>query len=64
MKHIRIERPKVRRQRPWHEALPLDPRDPDILRAKTLGRSAHPPTADPQRSNTARTPGRQACHQT
>ena len=42
MKRIRIERPKVRRERPWRDVLPLDPRDPDILRAKSLSRSAHP----------------------
>ena len=42
MKRIRIVRPKAQRERPWREALPLDPRDPGILRAKTLGRSAHP----------------------
>jgi hypothetical protein len=41
MKRIRIEKPKVQRERPLREVLPLDPRDPDILRAKTLGRSAH-----------------------
>ena len=41
MKRIRIER-KVRRQRRWPEALPLDPRDPDVLRAKAPGRSCSP----------------------
>lgn len=42
MKHIRIQRPKVRRQRPGREVVPLGPRDPEVLRAKALGRSAHP----------------------
>jgi hypothetical protein len=42
MKRIRIKKPKVQRERPWRDVLPLDPRDPDILRAKTLSRSAHP----------------------
>jgi hypothetical protein len=41
MKRVRIERPKIRRERPWLEDLPLDPRDPDVLRAKALGRSTH-----------------------
>jgi hypothetical protein len=40
MKRIRIHRPKVRRQRPGRGVLALDPRDPDVLRAKALGRSA------------------------
>lgn len=35
MKRIRIERPKARRAHPWLEILPLDPRDPDIVRVKT-----------------------------
>jgi hypothetical protein len=40
MNRVHIERPTVRRERPWPEVLPLDPRDPDVLRAK-LGGSAH-----------------------
>ena len=39
MKRIRIQRPKVRRERPWPQDLPLDPRDPEIVRAKAAGRS-------------------------
>jgi hypothetical protein len=39
MKRIRIQRPTARRERPWLKVLPLDPRDPDVVRAKTLGRS-------------------------
>jgi hypothetical protein len=42
MKRIRIQRPKVRREEPWREVLPRDPRDPDVVRAKALGRSTHP----------------------
>jgi len=40
VKRIRIARPKARRDRPWRELLPLDPRDPDIVRAKELARAA------------------------
>jgi hypothetical protein len=36
MKQIRTERPKHRRDRAHSELLPLDPRDPDIVRAKAL----------------------------
>ena len=42
MKRIRIAKPKVRRERPWSEDLPLDPRDPDVRRAKALSRSVSP----------------------
>jgi len=38
-KRIRIEKPKPQRERWWLEVLPLDPRDPDIVRAKSLARS-------------------------
>jgi hypothetical protein len=40
MKRIRIEKPKRRRAHRWTEDLPLDPRDPDICRAKALARAA------------------------
>jgi hypothetical protein len=40
MKRIRIERRKVRAERPWLEALSPDPRDPDIVRVKALARTA------------------------
>jgi len=39
MRRIRIHRGKVRRDRHWLEVLALDPRDPDIVRAKAIGRS-------------------------
>jgi hypothetical protein len=42
MQRIRIQRPKARRGRPWHEVLPPDPHDPQVLRAKALGRAPHP----------------------
>jgi hypothetical protein len=39
MKRIRIRRPRIRRERPWAEDLPADPRDPDVVRAKALARA-------------------------
>jgi len=39
MQRIRIHRPRARRECPWHEALPSDPRDPDVIRAKALVRA-------------------------
>jgi hypothetical protein len=39
MKRTRIRRRRVRSERPWLEALWLDPRDPDIVRAKALART-------------------------
>jgi hypothetical protein len=39
MQRIRIHRPRVWRECPWHEALPPDPRDPDVVRAKALARA-------------------------
>ncbi len=35
-KRIRIERPKAPRERWWLEVFPLDPRDPDVVKAKAL----------------------------
>lgn len=34
MKQIRIQKKKVKRTMDHHEVLPLDPRDPEVLRAK------------------------------
>jgi hypothetical protein len=45
MKRIRIERRKTRNERPWLESLSPDPRDPDIVRAKALARTARPAKA-------------------
>jgi hypothetical protein len=39
MRRIRIHRRKVQRDPPRFVALALDPRDPDVVRAKTIGRS-------------------------
>lgn len=38
MKRVRIEKSKGRREPRWWEALPLDPRDVDVLRAKAIQR--------------------------
>jgi hypothetical protein len=43
MKQIRVDRPKQRRGRADAEILPLDPRDPAIVRAKALSRAARTP---------------------
>ncbi len=42
MKRSRAERRRARCERPWREALPADPRDPDIVRAKALARAERP----------------------
>jgi hypothetical protein len=39
MRRSCIHRRKIRRDRPWPAVLALDPRDPDIVRAKTIHRS-------------------------
>jgi hypothetical protein len=36
MKRIRIQKPRVRSGRSWLDILPLDPRDPDVVRAKGM----------------------------
>jgi hypothetical protein len=36
VKRIRTVRPRIRRERPWTDDLPEDPRDPDVVRAKAL----------------------------
>jgi hypothetical protein len=67
MKRIRTQRPKARRQRPEREVLAPDPRDPEVLRAKALGRSTHPHTGGdeqlmvPARSSFAGEPSNSAC---
>jgi len=40
MTQTRIERPRRRDRRADAEILPVDARDPDIVRAKALGRAA------------------------
>ena len=42
MKRIRVRRRRASGERPWLEALWPDPRDPDIVRAKALMRTARP----------------------
>jgi hypothetical protein len=39
VKRIRIDKARIRRERPGPEDLPPDPRDPDVVRAKALARS-------------------------
>jgi hypothetical protein len=39
MKRIRIKKPSSRPERSLLEVLALDPRDPDIVRAKAIDRS-------------------------
>jgi hypothetical protein len=39
MKRILTSRTRIRRERPWTEDLPADPRDPDVVRAKALARA-------------------------
>jgi hypothetical protein len=36
---LRPDRLRVRRERPWHEALPPGPQEPDVVRAKALARA-------------------------
>jgi hypothetical protein len=50
VKRIRIDKPRIRRDRGWLEVLPADPRDPDVIRVKALARSR---LADSPRSNRA-----------
>jgi hypothetical protein len=38
VKQIRLQRHRTQGERPWDEVLPLDPRDPDVVRAKSLAR--------------------------
>jgi hypothetical protein len=45
MKQTQVERPRHRRDRAAREIFPLDPRDPDIVRAKALSRAAQRPPA-------------------
>jgi hypothetical protein len=39
MKRIRIDKRRIRRERSWPEDMPIDPRDPDVVRAKALARA-------------------------
>jgi len=42
MKQVRATKPRSRREHSWDEALPADPRDADIMRAKELARTGKP----------------------
>jgi hypothetical protein len=50
MKHIRIDKPRIRRERTWTEDLPVDPRDPDVVRAKALARARQVGTSQTDRA--------------
>jgi hypothetical protein len=50
-KRVRIQKPKVRHERWWTEVLPLDPRDPDVLRAKLEAYTARPGTSQSYRGD-------------
>lgn len=39
VKRIRIGKPRIRHDRPWLEDLPLEPKDPDVVRAKARARA-------------------------
>jgi len=42
VKRIHFRRARVRHERDWREALPPDPRDPDVVAAKALARGGKP----------------------
>jgi hypothetical protein len=42
VKRIRIDRPRVRHDRPWREVLPPTRETPDVVRAKALARAGNP----------------------
>jgi hypothetical protein len=42
VKRTQAANPEARRERPWRELLPPDPRDPDIVPVKALARAACP----------------------
>jgi len=42
VKRTRIYRHRIRRGHSWHEVLPPDPRDPDVVRVKALARAGGP----------------------
>jgi hypothetical protein len=47
VKHVRIHRPRIRRERPWLDDLPADPRDPDVVRVKALARAQQASSSRP-----------------
>jgi hypothetical protein len=42
MNQVRAKKSRARREHTRDEALPADPRDPDIMRAKALARTGKP----------------------
>jgi hypothetical protein len=62
MKPIRIAKPKARREQHWHEPLPLDPRDLDIVRDSGSARPKSHPGHEPGRSLEVPTPQRRHSH--
>ena len=50
MKRIRIQA-RTRREPSWCEELPLDPRDPDVIRAKAPARARAVPARRRTREN-------------
>ena len=61
MERIRIHRPRVRRERPWHEVLPPDLRDPDVVRAKALARAGIAPATRPSDRRCSTRPPTRSC---
>jgi hypothetical protein len=49
MRRIRIEKPRIRRESSWPEDPPIDPRDPDVVRAKALARAQREDRGDRSR---------------
>lgn len=58
MRRVRIEKPGYRLDRWWLEVLPIDPRDADVLRAKSLacGGSLDSPSTGDTRKGGEETP--------
>lgn len=54
MRRVRVEKPKGRRDRRWTEVLPLDPRDPDVARAKAIGSGSGVPVRLEEDQTTSR----------
>jgi hypothetical protein len=57
VKRIRIDRPRVRHDRPWREVLRPGPRDPDVVLAKALARAGNPGSEGGQQVMAASAPG-------
>ena len=55
MKRIRVDRPRIRRERAWTEDPPADPRDPDVVRAKALARAQSARAGRAQQANATAT---------